>query len=220
MADPSEQLPLSLGKIMTGGASKQDRVEHDFYPTPPEATHALVDFLEEKDLATPGVERVWEPAAGDGHLAEVLRDRGYETAVTDIRPTDYVGKEYGQRDFLEITEWMPGADYLITNPPFNLALQFITHALSFRPPLVAMLLKCTYWHTQTRSQWFHQKHIETGDLIRPDWVLPIGWRLAFQPERGSAPVMDCSWFVWTLHDRRETCGYHPLPPLTNQEALL
>ncbi|GAB5388476.1 MAG: hypothetical protein Alpg2KO_14440 [Alphaproteobacteria bacterium] len=210
--------PHRLGAVMTGANSDSARVPFDFYPTPPEATHALLDFLEGKDLLSPkrpGM--IWEPACGDGAMVRVLEGRGYACLASDIRETGFGD---GHRDFLQEPRLAPMCDAIITNPPFNLAEKFLTHARALKPGLICLLLKATYWHTQARSRWFHDNHVDPPKPVRPDWVLPIGWRLAFQPERGSAPVMDCSWFVWTLNSRRETCGYHPLPPLTTQEALL
>ena len=57
----------------------------DFYPTPPEVTNALLDFMEEN--IGPDFwrgKRVWEPAAGNGAMAEKLRERGAIVIETDI----------------------------------------------------------------------------------------------------------------------------------------
>ncbi|GAB5387150.1 MAG: hypothetical protein Alpg2KO_01180 [Alphaproteobacteria bacterium] len=204
--------PATGGK-MSGGASETERVPFDFYPTPPEPTHALLDFCEAHHLLPTGHD-VWEPACGDGAMAEVLDQRGYQVMASDIRDTGYGTVQ----DFLT-TEPIAGDLSIITNPPFVRAVEFITHALRFRPTMLALLLKATYWHSQKRARWFHQSQPDGGPF-RPDYVLPIGWRVAFQPERGNSPPMDVAWYVWTPDTPLDRCAYHPLPKPSPQEELL
>ena len=53
------------------------RLPNEFYPTPPEATRALLS-----------VERfegsIWEPACGEGAIANVLADAGHKVVATDL----------------------------------------------------------------------------------------------------------------------------------------
>ncbi len=55
----------------------QTRQKDDFYPTPPEATKALLEVERFDSL-------VWEPAAGDGAIAKVLADHGYGVVASDL----------------------------------------------------------------------------------------------------------------------------------------
>ena len=48
---------------INGGNSVTGRRASDFYPTPPEATIALMQFLN-----LPIGMRIWEPACGQGHM--------------------------------------------------------------------------------------------------------------------------------------------------------
>ena len=69
----------------------------DFSPTPPWATRALMMCV----LPTLGVSdfnSVWEPACGEGHMAEVLREYFAEVSATDI--FDY-GYGDAVHDFLD-----------------------------------------------------------------------------------------------------------------------
>lgn len=50
-----------IGARINGGNTAYKRVASDFYPTPPEATQALLDFLN-----IPHGSVVWEPASFDG----------------------------------------------------------------------------------------------------------------------------------------------------------
>ena len=59
-----------------------NRHKDDWYPTPPEATRKLLE-VERFD----GV--IWEPAAGDGALCEVLREAGHSIIASDLNDYGY-----------------------------------------------------------------------------------------------------------------------------------
>lgn len=183
-------MPSLTGKALAA-SSHADRPASDFYPTPPEVTRALLDFI------MPTNKGIWECACGQGHISKVLEEDGYQVTSTDLFDTGY-GKP--GVDFL--TSEMPaGCNFIITNPPFNLAEQFIRRAASL--PLIgfALLLKSQYWHAAKRASLFEEH--------RPAYVLPLTWRPDFLfGGRGGAPTMDCIWTVWLLGSGR--CEYIPL----------
>lgn len=158
------------------GALNGKRNPLDFYPTPPDVTIAILDFL-----ALPIKYTIWEPACGTGAMSKVIEERGYLTISTDISHAGY-GEE-GQ-DFLKTTR---KADAIITNPPFKLASQFIEHAVPLANT-VALLLKSQFWHAATRTPLFNK--------FKPAYILPLTWRAKFIPERGKSPTMDHLWCVW------------------------
>lgn len=185
-----------IGAAMVGGNSR-GRQADDWYPTPPEATVALLEspWRPLDWNRTGGKLPVWEPAAGDGAMAKVLRADGYQVETSDLRPK---AEGIEELDFLQC--FTLKADAIVTNPPFVLAESFIRHAHRLGAPYIAMLLKAQYWHTAGRLKLWH--------LHRPAAVLPLTWRLDFLAQ--GQPVMDCSWVVW---DRRRTPTqtiYHPL----------
>jgi hypothetical protein len=164
------------GTILANQSSKKRRAL-DFYPTPPDVTHALMDFLHLHWSTL-----VWEPACGDGAMAEVFKKRGYKVMASDLRETGY---GQGGVDFLETRR---DCDAIITNPPFSLSEQFIRHGIS-QAPVVAMLLKSQYWHAAKRMDLFTD--------FPPAYVLPLTWRPDFMGgERGGAPTMEVLWTVW------------------------
>lgn len=95
------------------------RAAYEFYPTPPEATRALL-AAESFDGS------IWEPACGQGHISKVLVAAGH-----DVVSTDLIAYGYGEpnRDFL--CETRPLAKHIVTNPPYGrgLADAFAKHAL-------------------------------------------------------------------------------------------
>ncbi|MDD3041294.1 hypothetical protein [Bacteroides sp.] len=170
--------PNFKGSQINGGNSDYGRVGSDFYPTPPEATQALIDFL-----GIPKGRVIWEPACGEGHMSEVLVRNGYTVISTDLNEC------CGTSGIDFTTADLTPCDWIITNPPFNLAEQFIRKAWSFEKPF-ALLLKSQYWHSKKRYPLFRE--------CTPSFILPLTWRPDFMfKTRGSgSPLMDVMWCVW------------------------
>lgn len=162
-----------LGSRISGGNSAYKRVESDFYPTPPEVTSALLDFLK-----LPAGITIWEPACGQNHMVNVFRDAGYKVIATDIQ---------NGTDFL--TAACAECDWIITNPPFSIADQFIRQCIHNEKPF-ALLLKSQYWHAKKRLSLFRS--------YPPSYILPLTWRpdFMFRQRGGGAPLMDVMWVVW------------------------
>lgn len=177
---------------ISGGNSAAGRRQSDLYPTPPEVTVALLRFLN-----FPSGVSVWEPAAGDGDMADVISQYAFPVYVTDIRDGT---------DFLQ--SCIDGADWIITNPPFSLAEEFIRHAAELNKPF-AMLLKAQYWHAAKRAKLFEE--------LPPSYILPLTWRPDFffkerDGKKGGSPLMDVMWCVWlTPWMKNVQTVYQPLP---------
>ena len=158
-----------------------DRNKTDFYETPPDVTVALLDFLESKNLISPGC-MIWEPAYGGGKMGRVMLDRGYAVLGTDLHPET---KGAPSIDFL--TAEMP-CNWIITNPPFSQAAEFVRHALELGKPC-AFLLKSQFWHARSRLQLFRDNP--------PSYVLPLTWRPDFlYGAKSGSPTMEILWTVW------------------------
>ena len=185
-----------MSVTLSNGGS-EDREETDFYPTPADVTEALMLFLR-----LPSSLRIWEPAAGQGHMVSVLESFGHEVRADDLFT-------HTKKDFL--LSHNLDSDWIITNPPFKHSAAFIRHSLGMQPRGVAMLLKSQYWHAATRQGLFYQ--------TKPRWVLPLSWRPDFLfGSKGSAPTMEVLWTVWTER-HAGACEYLPLPR-PNGTALL
>jgi hypothetical protein len=125
------------------------RIANEFYPTPPEATRALLS-VERFDGS------IWEPACGEGAIASVLTEAGHKVVATDL--VDY-GFGIGGVDFLK--EARPRAKHIVTNPPYGsgLADAFITRALQFATATrgsVAMLLNLSSLAHRARTRWWQE----------------------------------------------------------------
>lgn len=174
----------TYASAIVGAQKTHKRKEADFYPTPIDVTEALMRHLKLDRSAV-----IWEPAAGDGSMARMLERHVDDVLATDLRDESSI---YGKRgiDFLSTTadDHYHIPDWIITNPPFNLAESFIRKSLSITSN-VAMLLKSQYWHAAGRLGLFTDHP--------PSEVLPLTWRPAFlEKERGKSPLMDVIWVVW------------------------
>lgn len=163
------------GKILTN-ASAIDRSKTDFYATPHEVTHALMNYIKIKS------DWIHECACGKGDMSEVLKQY-----VDHVTSTDKYDSSYGVlKDFLTIDN--VNADWIITNPPFKQAEAFIRQAYELNKPF-AFLLKSQYWHAKSRTALFKE--------CKPSHVLALNWRPDFlHGLKGGSPTMECLWVVW------------------------
>lgn len=155
------------------------RPADDFYPTPPEATQALLDVERFDGL-------VWEPACGDGAISRVLEANGYRVLSTDLIDRGY-GE--GNHDFFTSPH---KADHIVTNPPFILAEQFVRHALTRSTGKVAMLCKLAFLEGAKRKPFFAETPLKS--------VYVFSKRVSFyrNGEKGdySSSMIAFAWYVW------------------------
>ena len=158
--------------------SAKDRPPTDFYPTPPNVTFALMEFLMlDKDTV------IWECACGEGHMSKVFESWGYKVISTELNDTGY-----GENGVDFLTCEPRECDWIITNPPFNISVDFIKRAFELGKP-IALLLKSQYWHAQKKTEIFKK--------YKPRYVLPLNWRPDFHfGKKGGSPTMECLWTVW------------------------
>lgn len=174
---------MLTGSAIANTSRVNDREDHDFYPTPKEATIALMDFLIFHNLISQN-DTIWEPACGDGAMSKVLESYGCKVYSYDLRDSGF-GR--GGVDYLSRTINVP-INWTITNPPFKISESFIKKAV-LDSPNSAFLVKSQYWHAAKRRILF-ENH-------RPAYVLPLSWRPDFMGgSRGGSPTMDVGWAVW------------------------
>lgn len=161
----------------------------DYFPTPPWATRAFCVHVLSRIEETP-LDRlaVLEPACGEGHMAVALEEYFLKVDASDIFA--YGFGETG--DFLHPDRIDPDADWIITNPPFGLAQEFIVKALSHARRGVAMLVRLAFLESDGRYD----------DLfsIRPPHLIALySERVPMHRGRwvtnGSTATAYC-WLVW------------------------
>jgi hypothetical protein len=173
---------------MTVVASNYARKENDLYQTEPWATEALLRHFPVAGLL------VWEPAAGNHLMADVLREAGATSVfTTDIATYD---RQHDRVfDFLAdpfIESGPTHFDALITNPPYGKgnrdATRFAEHALSRCAGIVALLLTAKWDFGKTRL------HL-TRDNLRFVAKIALVDRIQWFPG-ATTGTEDHAWFVW------------------------
>lgn len=147
----------------------------DFYETPEWQTRAL---LRRQQIAG----RVFECCVGDGSLARALGP----CATNDIdssRPADFhldaaIAESWGK---------FPGADWVVTNPPFKQALPILEHAHKHAAVGVALLLRISFMEpTESRAPFLcvtppHRQ------IVLPRWSYK---------NNGQTDSVTTAWFIW------------------------
>ena len=167
-------MPVDQLQRLTGFGDAAKRKKDDFYATPDDAIHALLDRETFEGS-------IWEPACGDGAISKILKDRGYHVYSTDLVDRGYGDEHF---DFLTSDATAPN---IITNPPFNIGTEFVLHALKQTDKKVAIFNKLTFLEGQKRKHLiFSQKNLET--------VYVFSKRVTFNADKGG--MLAFAWYVF------------------------
>ena len=119
------------GKNFSANNVSGKRKKSDFYETPYSITRHLLN-VEDFDYNL----TICEPACGDGAIVKVLKEKTNNVIAYDI-----------EKNFLSETKQY---DYIITNPPFSIAYEFIVKAKQVAKKKFAFLLPLSYLHGKKR----------------------------------------------------------------------
>lgn len=183
-----------MGAKLAGGNPESERVEYDYYATNPKAVEMLLREYEFKG------NKMLEPCVGAGHIADAVKSfRGYEDA--EITGVDLINRDYPNTIITDFLEWDNGEkyDFIISNPPYSLAQEFIEHGLDLLVPngQMAMFLKIQFLEGQKRKFFFEDNP--------PKYVYVFRNRMAtwnngepVDPKTGKkwATTMCHAWFIW------------------------
>lgn len=138
--------PLPKGSRAVMASRIEPQESADLFPTPPWATRALCEVVLPR-LGIPRHRRsVWEPACGQGHMAEVLCEYFRSVTAMDIDDHGYRGTPtVSTGDFLTVE---PRREYhwIITNPPFGgKTLPFVLRALDLATQGVAIFVSSRWY---------------------------------------------------------------------------
>ena len=180
---------------MSQRASGFARKERDLYETPEWVTEAVLPYL----LSIKGT--IWEPAAGGGQIVRVLERHGYKVLATDLAGRHADAPLMG--DFLSVHDAPCDIHAVVTNPPYDLAQEFVEKALALMEPAqgsVAMLLRVDWDSAATRSHLFGKC---------PQWrqKIVLNRRIVWF-EGGASPSFNHAWYIWDWeHKGPPTIGY-------------
>lgn len=176
----------------------------DIFPTPPWGTRSLFHYV----LPALGLDMprsAADPAAGLGHMSEIMREYVPEVYATDI----YDYRRFGAKldhlvSFVQEGEYPFDVDWIITNPPFGDSARFLYRAFEVAKVGVAVLVRLNWLESEGRYDEIWSRTVPTGYA----WFtgrLPmcIG---GYDPEGSTATAY--AWFVW-VKDSSGHFGFRP-----------
>ncbi|MBT0779569.1 hypothetical protein [Paracoccus sp. pheM1] len=184
----------------------------DDFPTPPWATRAFCEWLEEQWLhgSAPADEShvigmtCREPAANRGHMAGPLGEYFDAVEASDVH--DY-GVGFPVRDYL-FGPLPSMVDWTITNPPFRLAEQFIQRALATSRRGVAVIVRSAFLEGVGRYRDLFSAFPPSDILQFTERVVMHKGRLS---AKGSTATAYC-WIVWRKDLTGDGTRFHWIAP--------
>ena len=180
------------GTNLAGMSTTRDRVEDDFYATP---EGAIKDILDREILNG----SILEPACGEGHISKLLEEY-YPTS--EIISTDLIQRDdkfnigvQGNIDFLTY-DYNRKFDNVITNPPFNLAQEFIERALQLSNNKVIMFAKIQLLEGTKRREMFDNTPLKYVYVFSKRQNPLRNGSPTDEKGKPWASTMCFAWFVW------------------------
>lgn len=176
---------------MSAANRGSERRPQDFYPTPDYTTRS---FLRKFDIS--GYNTILEPCSGDGAIVKVLNEfTGPNTRVitNEIRSncnSDYNGDFSIDQNMLDTLK-QEQPDLIITNPPYNLAQEFVSNSLEILKPMgvVVMLLRVNFMGAQKRHAWWQ--------TINLKGLYVLSERPKFLGKGKGTDATEYAWFVFS-----------------------
>ena len=183
----------------------------DDFPTPPWATRALIKhviqpLMPRRELAS---DTVWEPSCNRGYMSKVLSESFFHVYETDV--ADYGNNTVA--DFLTVDSGFGYYDWIITNPPFNKAEEFIRRCEDLSPRAgYAMLVRTAFLEGVGRYDRIFL-------MNPPNIVAQFSERVPMVKGRydpkASTATSYC-WLVWLTHWRPGETMLMWIPPCRRQ----
>lgn len=165
----------------------------DAYSTEERLTRALLDRVQVRGL-------VLEPCAGANRMADVLMHYPGIGQITTVMTNDidpaYTQDHWHNEDATDPNAaiWAMRPDWVVTNPPFGVAMPILENAFRAAKVGVAFLLRWTFQEpVQERAEWLEVHRRQLSDLLifgspRPSFT-----------DDGRTDATTVAWMVWR-HD--------------------
>jgi hypothetical protein len=163
----------------------------DNFPTPPWATRALLEMVIHNELI--GKRSCLEPACGAGHMSKVLVDHFDSVTSSDIynygfgKVVDFCSGYYDAESF----------DWVITNPPFKLAEQFVFEGLRVAKVGVALLTRTVFIESAGRYERLFKDTPPSTMAQFAERVPMVKGRL----DKNATTATGYAWLIWLKENR-------------------
>lgn len=166
----------------------------DDFPTPPWATRALIEHIIGKDRVS-GLTCL-EPAAGRCYMAKPLSEYFATVDAADIYPYGYAPV----RDFLTYPYEALSHDWVITNPPFRLAEQFVERAMTVARCGVSILARTVFLESIGRYENIFKNNPPSVFAQFSERVPMVKGRV----DRKASTATGYAWFVWEKENAKQS----------------
>ena len=149
----------------------------DRYCTPDYTIKSLLDNVDNGIIGN----NILECASGNNDISDLLMGNVITLDIDkDVNPTICINfLEFNHKNIF---------DTIITNPPYNLAIEFIKHSLNIVKDngYVVMLLRLNFLESQTRKQFFIDNPLHSLYVLsrRPSFI------------NGKTDSTGYAWFIW------------------------
>jgi hypothetical protein len=160
----------------------------DDFPTPPWATRGLIEHIIGGGPKSLSDQTCLEPACGAGHMAKVLKEYFRSVWSSDAyhygygKVRDFVGEPYPENSF----------DWVVTNPPFRLAEDFVRLSLPVARKGVAILARTVFLESVGRYQGIFRVAPPTKFAQFVERVPMVRGRLYIK----ATTATGYAWLVW------------------------
>ena len=166
----------------------------DDFPTPPWATRALLEHVLEKDKIEK--KSCLEPACNKGYMSKVLQNYFKEVVSSDVY--DY---GFGNvKNFLDNSYEKNSFDWVITNPPFRLAEEFLNTASNVASTGVALLARTVFLESVGRYNRIFKNNPPTYFAQFSERVPMVKGRL----DKKASTATGYAWFVWKIKEKQNS----------------
>ncbi|WP_053040161.1 hypothetical protein [Staphylococcus haemolyticus] len=172
------------GSALAGTSLTRKRVDNDYYATPPESVKKLLEVESFKGS-------VMEPCCGEGHISELLKDKGYT-----VKSNDLIDRGYGETHLDFLTEEFEKVDNIITNPPYKYAKEFIEKSLKVTNKKVAMFCKIQLLEGVSRYEMFKNAPLKTVYVFSKRQNPLRNGKATDENGKKWASTMCFAWFVF------------------------
>lgn len=180
--------PSGHTSVMSSRVEAADSL--DDFPSPPWSARAGGELIRRID---PAATSCWEPACGRGTMAFGLADYFDDLFATDIHDygfggvLDFLGEEAAA------PQYSGRYDFIVSNPPFRLAEQFVRMGLRRAKRGVAMLCRSVFLEGAGRNPLFTDPDL--GFAIAAQFAERVPMvKGRWDPQASTATAY--SWFVW------------------------
>ncbi len=173
-------MPKKKGKNFSANNASGKRKKSDFYETPYTLTRKFLDVEYFNKNST-----VCEPACGGGAISKVLKEYWEDDKITAYdKETNFLW------DFDEY-------NYIITNPPFSLAFEFIQKAKQLAKSKFALLLPLSYLHGKKRFDEIYSDREYGLEKVYVFTRYPMLGETLREDGKYNTGMMVYAWYVWT-----------------------